>query len=494
MARKTMKRNSLFIRIVAMVLCASAFLLPAAAQESTEETQYVVVDGPSANSDLAYGSVCILNGCRTIDSYVPLAGSDRMLDTAQAAFAFERNTGTLVYAYNPDAKLPVGGLAKMVTVLLALEYCDLTEVLTVSNNKRFPSGQAHVSLKNEEQLTVEDLVNCAILGNASDACVVLAERVAGNSDGMVTLMNNRVRQMGCTSTNFTNVYGGDSGSAYTTARDMARILIECLKNETMKNLLSGTTYTVPATNRSEERTVESSNYFVYSKNITKFYDSRVTGGFQSYSEGTGACVVWTASSHNMDMIFVVLGSTRTYYENGWQVKSYGNFEEAQTLMNYVYNNFKANRVLYDGQALKQFSVKNGDCDLVAEPHLDQDSILPNDAQMDNLIMEYTDMGLTAPISKGDMVATVEVWYRSTCLMESELYAMQDVRTTADSGLEVLGGADRNGSDSHLSRYALFICGAILVIVGGYLGVNYLLRMRRRARVRRHRAQRGRNVY
>ena len=490
MKKRFLRLTALALALICLIPSALAESLPLETQ-NTEETQYVVMDGPSANNDLAFGSVCILNGCRTMDGYVALAGSDRRLDTAQAAFAFERNTGTLVYSYNPDAKVSLGGLAKMVTTLLALEYCQMDEVLTVANNKRFPTGQQHVSLKNEEQLTVEDLVHCVMLANASDASIVLAERVAGNSESFVTMMNARVRQMGCTSTNFTNVYGGDSGQAFTTARDMARITSECIRNEQFRDLFCATTYTVPATNRSDERVLQSTNYFVYSKNITKFYDSRVTGGMQSASNGTGASLTWTASYRNMDMIFVVLGCTRQYYENGWQVKVYGNFEEGQSLMNYVFDNFKANRVLYNGQALKQFSVSGGESNVVAEPHLDLDSVLPNDVQMDNLIMEYNDKGLTAPIQKGDMVATVELWYRNTCLHEAELYAMNEVRTTSDSGLKVLGGADRSNSESRFSRFALIVCLVILVPAVGYLAINSYLRARRRARIRRRRGNQGR---
>lgn len=484
-----MKKHSALIRFFALTLALLCATLPAAAEAITNQSDYVVVDGPSANSDLAFGSVCILNGCRTIDSYVPLAGSDRLLDSAQAAFAFERSTGTLVYAYNPDLHLPAGSLAKMVVALLALEYCEVDEVLTVRQNNRFTSGG--IGLKNEEELTVNDLLHALIMQNAADAAYVLSDRIAGTTDAMVTLMNNRARQMGCTDTNFTNVYGGDNTQAYTTARDLARITAECTKNEKFNEIFAATSYTIPATNRSDARTFESLNYFVDSKNISKFYDSRVINGMPSYGESTGASLVCTAKSKNMDMIFVVMGCTRQLYDNGWQVKIYGNFEEAQTLINYVFNNFKSTRILYDGQALKQFSVSGGDCNLVAEPHLDLDTILPKDAQMSNLIMEYTDTGLSAPISQGDIVATVEVWYRNSCLHEAELYAMQDVRTTSNSGLEILGGADRSGSESRLSSYVLRICLVVLIGVAGYLGVNRILRMRRRAKSRRRRKNRGR---
>lgn len=488
-----MKKRLIFLRITALLLMLVCLVPRASAQESTQESTYVISDGPSADQELAFGSVCILNGCRTVDSMVPLGGSDRRLDSAQAAFAFERNTGTLVYAYNPDNRVVPGNLTKIVTALLAIEYCEPTDVVTVSsrNISRLPSGSQNVNLKESEQLTVNDLLHCLIMQSANDAAIALAEHIAGNQEAFVSMMNSRVLQMGCTNTHFVDVHGLNTSESYTTARDMARIVIEATRNEEFRELFSEVSYTVPATNRSEERQFESQNYLVDSKNIQKFYDERVTGGMQSASTAAGASLVCTVDYHNLDMVIVIMGCTRQLYDNGWQVKVYGNFEEAQSLINYVYNNFKASRILYNGQALKQFSVSGGENNVVVEPHLDLDTVLPDDAHMDNLIMEYRDTGLTAPIQKGDMVATVEVWYRNTCLHEAELYAMEDVRTASNSGLKVLGGADRNNSESRFSRYALIICLVILASVGGYLAINSFLRYRRRAMIRRRRGNRRR---
>ena len=163
------------------------------------------------------------------------------------------------------------------------------------------------------------------------------------------------------------------------------------------------------------------------------------------------------------------------------------------LFRHVFSTYKARRILYNGQALKQFQVSGGECNVVAEPHLDLDSVLPADVQMSNLIMEYTDTGLRAPITKGDMVATVEVWYRNTCLLEAELYAMNDVRAVSDSGLEVLGGADRSNSESTLARSVMTLSLIILVPVVGYLVFNNVMRYRRRAQTRRRRSK-GRKYY
>ena len=149
-----MKKHSIFIRLTALLLALLCIPVALAEEPTQEETQYIITDGPCANSDLAFGSVSILNGCRTIDGYVPLGGSDRRLDSAQAAIAFERSTGTLVYAYNPDTRLSPGGLTKMVTALLAIAYCDLEDVVTVSsrNISRLPGGTQNVNLKEAEQL------------------------------------------------------------------------------------------------------------------------------------------------------------------------------------------------------------------------------------------------------------------------------------------------------------------------------------------------------
>lgn len=488
-----MKKRSIFIRLAAVLLALLCLSSAAAAEELPEETtQYIITDGPSPNSDLAFGSVSILNGCRTIDSYVPLGGSDRRLPTAQAAIAFERSTGTLIYSYNPDMKLAPGGLTKMVTALLALEYCDPADIVTVNSMTiRSVAGSRNIYLKEGEQLTVNDLIHSMIMQGANDSAVVLAEHIAGNQEAFVSMMNSRVRQMGCTDTNFVNSHGLNKANQVTTARDITRIVMEATRSEAFRNLFSETSYTIPATNTSEERKFESENYFVDSRNIQKFYDKRATGGMQAYDSSIGGGLVCTAEYRNMDLIFVVMGCTRQFYENGWQVKEYGNFEEAQSLMNFVFNNFKANRILYNGQSLKQFTVSGGESSVLAEPHLDLDSVLPSDVQMGNLIMEYHDKGLTAPISKGDMVATVEVWYRNTCLHEAELYAMNDVRRSSDSGLQILGGADRSSSESRFSRIALIVCLVILVPALGYLGINAYLRSRRRARIRRRRANQGR---
>ena len=508
-----MKKNTWLSLILVLALVLSCLPVHTFADDPTQpaDTATDATQAPldlaqqtqAPQTDYAFGSVCILNGCRTLEAQVPLAGSDRRLESAQSALVYEQTTGTMIYAYNPDMKLSPGSLVKLVTALLVVERVeDLDIVVTVGAGiaSRVPGGAQTIQLKSEEQLTVNDLLHCMIMQNASDAAVALAEFVAGNQSSFVELMNARLKQMGCTGTEFGNVHGFDNVSQYTTARDMARIMIEASKNERMVELLACQSYTVPETNTSEERKFASQNYLMETTIVPKYNDRRVTGGLASYSASSGASIVCTADSttekkQGLNLVCVILGANRQFRENGWSVINYGNFDEMIDLLEFSYNNFKVNRVLYDGMAFSQIPVSGGTNDAVGMCKLDMDSVLPADAQMANLIREQKvrDGGLAAPIAKGDMVATIELWYRSSCLLEAELYAQEAVKATSDNGLTVYSALSQSDSrDAGFTRVILIVCAALLVPMLSYLAINAYLRSRYRARRRRRRQARRRS--
>lgn len=508
-----MKKIAFLCYLLCFALLMQCTILPASAQAipvetestaGTEETQGETVT--TTTTALPFGQSCIQKGCRTLEGMVPLDGSERKLDTASSAFVYETKTKTVIYSYNPDMKVSPGNLAKIVTALLAIELCEQDEVVTIntSNIAKLPSGAVNKNLKNGEQITVKDLLHCLILASASDAAVVLAEHISGNLQGFVVLMNERVKKMGCTSTEFANVHGVDSDSSYTTARDMAKIVTEAMKNEIFQELFSATTYTVPATNKSDERSFATMNYMMDDSIITKYYDNRVTGGMQSYvSPGTGASMVITANSKKitedtqdtsqiLSLVCVVMGCTREFASNGWQVTSYGNLDEMTDLLAYICNNFKISRVLYEGQALNQFPVSGGESQVVGQPNVNYDTVLKADCQMDNLIKEYTVVGggLSAPISAGDKIGTVALKYRNCCVAEAELFAISGVKTLSSSASIADQGA--GSDDGGIFNVIGTVCVVVLGIAGVYLGVNAWRRFQAKARRRRRRAARRRS--
>lgn len=495
-----MKKNTFFLLALCLCLLLQPLAMTVFADETEppEESTAAVNDPVSQNAELDFGTVCIKRGCRTIEGMTPLAGSDRKVDTAQAAFLYEMNTDTVVYSLNPDTKVAPGSLVKLVNVCVALQTCSMEDEVTLTSEVyRLPSGSSHSGLKPEEVVTVSDLAYCMLLYTGNDAAIGLAIAASGTQQAHVTKMNRWVESLGCTNTNFTNVHGLDSSECVTTARDMAIIYRAAIEDETVRTILEAKSYTKPATNKNDEFSFRTTNYMSDNNIIQTFYDNRVKGGLASHNPVYGASLLIHAESGDMKYIGVILNATRITMENKpWVVTTYGNFEEMTDLVKMGFNSFKNKRILYQGQALSQFTVAGGECDAIGECTVDVDSMVPAAAQMDNLVMNFkiVDGNLTAPIQKGEMIATMQIEYRGSVMAEAEVYAMNNVKRADDNGVTIYSATSGSQSGDGSSFFSVLgtICVIGFGIAAAYLAFNAYMRNRIRARRRKRRAERRRS--
>lgn len=506
-----MKKNKYFSLLLCLVLLLQCLILPAFAEETTENTEptaeatepYVPMD---AIPEVEFGSASITNGCRTINGMTPLAGSERMLETAQAAFVYEENTQTVIYSYNPDVRMSPGTLAKIMAALVAIENSDMDKVITCSTrwNSKLPAGVRNAEIKEGEELTMYDLVCCLLIGSHNDAALIIANNVAESEEAFVEMMNQRAAQLGCTDTKFTNCTGLDNADHYTTARDMAKITVEAYKNETFREIFGTTSHTLGPNNRrvkdeekdiDETKKIETDNHLIYQMYLPQFFQTSVKGGMASFSDISGAGLAFVSENNNMRLFSVTLGGIRTYEANGWQVKYYGNFEEALDILEFVYSGYRICRIIYPDMALAQFPVLGGECDVIGQPDIAVNTVLPAKAQLDNLNFRYTieGGGLKAPVEKGQKIGTVQVWYRTSCVTESEVFAMNPVRSQINSGVTISNAASRD--DSNLTGILKFLgiaCILFLLPVALYLGINGTRRYLAQRKRRRRRASRRRS--
>lgn len=484
------KKLLLVLCLLLIVQCLPLSVL--AGQTTSDPSQSATDQTLPTSPEIVFGTESILAGCRTIEGVVPLSGNERRLESAQGVMVFDVKTNTVVYSFNPDMKMSPGTLTKLVTALIAVETCDPEEVVVCHsrNISRLPGGSQNVKLRELEEMPVIDLVRCLLMHGANDAAVALSEHIAGNMQSFVEMMNNRVRQMGCTNTEFNNVHGLDNANQYSTARDMAKIYTEVMKNEILYEILGTTKYTVPATNSSEERALTTQNYHLAEDIVAKYYDKRVTGGLASYTNASGAAIVCSAENKHLSLVLVILGAKRVFAENGWLPTYYGNFDEMVNLLEFSFNGFKTSRIIYQGQALYQFPVTGGECDVVAQAKVNYDSVLPADCRFDNLIKNVKYNELVAPIKEGDLVGTISLSYRNSVVAEAELYAMCDVQKA--TGALSKANQDEEGTASAVLSVLVTICLVVLGLVAAYLIINALRRAYGRARRRRRRANRRRS--
>lgn len=501
---KKFKRFSLCM--LSLLLAGQILTLPAQAQAVTQPSETTAATTPELPTavpvpeveELPFGSVSVQNGCRTIDGMVPLGGQDSMLATAKAAFLYEETTDTVVYSYNPDMKLAPGSLTKIVTALVAMQYCNLEDTVSVAPGikARIPVSAMRIDLTSDEVISVEDLLYALILKSANDAAVALAEHISGNRQGFVPLMNQWVKQIGCTGTEFATVHGVDGGMSVTTARDMAKIMREASRNEELMKIMGTAEYTIPATNVSEKRKLSTTNYMIDNHTLPQFYDTQVKGGMPSAEESSGACLTVVAQNQaGMRYIGVVMGCVRVLNaEKSWIVETYGNFEEMTELLKYGFKKYKTNRIIYDGMTLSQIKVAGGESNAVAEAQTNIDSVVPINAQMRNLTINVKadGGGLKAPIGKGEKIGVVEVWYDRSCIAEAEIYALGNVKSVKNTGVVIHSTALKTGSGGDILSTIGTICVIALGAAAAYLAFNSFMRNRIRAQRRRRRADRRRS--
>ena len=197
---------------------------------------------------------------------------------AQSAALYSLDLDRMVYEKNSDYMLAPYSITKILTCYLALENLDPEQEVTVSKNacEKLEDGML-MELEPGEKIKVIDLVYAAMMMSANDGATALGEAVSGDIKSFADLMNKTVQDWGCEGTHFVNANGWDNRDHYTTARDMAIIVKNCLENDKLREISMQKYYTVPATNKSEPLLME--NALLKTMNDNKLITGGKTGSW-----------------------------------------------------------------------------------------------------------------------------------------------------------------------------------------------------------------------
>ncbi len=154
--------------------------------------------------------------------------------SAETAILMEAETGKVLLEREADKALPPASVTKVMTLLLifdALEDGKITLDEEVTTSEYAASmGGSQVFLETGEKQTVDTMIKCIAVASANDACVAMAEKVAGTEEQFVQQMNDRAKGLGMEHTNFVNCNGLDTDGHETTARDIALMSRELILN------------------------------------------------------------------------------------------------------------------------------------------------------------------------------------------------------------------------------------------------------------------------
>lgn len=356
--------------------------------------------------------ICV---CFMMQSVVVFAEGNTDLGlNAKSAILMEESTGNILYESNPDERLPIASVTKVMTMLLIMESVDsgkisLDDMVTVSENAMSYGGST-MFLETGEQLTVNDMLKGIAVASANDGCVAMAEHLAGSESAFVDMMNEKAKELGMENTHFMNTNGLDEDDHYSSARDVAIMSRELMKHETIFNYTSiwmdtlrGGKFQLANTNK-----------------LIRFYDG--ANGLKTGSTSKALCCLSAAAKRNdMQLIAVVLGSPT----------SAERFASAKSLLDYGFANYAVNTQITAGDEVQKIAVEKGVDKEVGVVAGDSCSTLVKKGQEDNITKEIKiDETITAPIEAGQKIGTM------TISRDGEVIA--DIDLNASSAVEKKG--------------------------------------------------------
>lgn len=352
--------------------------------------------------------ICV---CFMMHSVVVFAKGNTDLGlNAKSAILMEESTGNILYESNPDERLPIASVTKVMTMLLIMEAVDsgkisLDDMVTVSENAMSYGGST-MFLETGEQLTVNDMLKGIAVASANDGCVAMAEHLAGSESAFVDMMNEKAKKLGMENTHFMNTNGLDEDDHYSSARDVAIMSRELMKHETIFNYTSiwmdtlrGGKFQLANTNK-----------------LIRFYDG--ANGLKTGSTSKALCCLSAAAKRNdMQLIAVVLGAPT----------SAERFASAKSLLDYGFANYAVNTQITAGDEVQKIAVEKGVDKEVGVVAGDSCSTLVKKGQEDNITKEIKiDETITAPIEAGQKIGTMTISRDGEVIADIDLNALSAV--------------------------------------------------------------------
>ena len=338
------------------------------------------------------------------------ADSDNLKTYCPSCILIEANTGKILYEKNSnDVRFPAS-TTKIMTAILTVENCNLDDVATVSHNAVYsiPYDYTHASLKEGEELTIEQLLYALMIPSANDAAIVLAEHISGSVEEFAKLMNKRAEELGCKNTHFVNPNGIHSKDHTSTSYDLALMGKFAMQNSIIRKIVSTTQFTLPATNKysKTDRIFNNSNDLL--NTYSRYYYEGTTGVKTGYTGEAGNCIIASARKNDFEVILVVLGGEST--NTGLSQR----YLDCKTLFDYAFNNYSLKTLNEKNAVLKQITVRGATEETQNLNVLIKDKIeifSENSADLSSLEPEITlDENLMAPISANSAIGKITYNY------------------------------------------------------------------------------------
>ena len=335
---------------------------------------------------------------------------------ARSAVLMDADTGRILFGKNDNEVMPMASTTKIMTLLVTLEHADLDEIVEVSARAAsMPDVQLHI--REGERYRLPDLCYSLMLESHNDSAVAIAEHVGGTVEGFAAMMNQKAKHLGCYHTYFITPNGLDAedehGKHSTTARDLARIMRCCMKNETFLSITREPSWTFTDMDGNRSFTVQNKNAFL------QMMEGALTGK-TGFTNEAGYCYVGALERGEKRLIAVVLAC-------GWPNHKTWKWADTKALMNYGLEDYHKETVGSDRMALEPVSVMDGQKERVEilTDAASEDFLLKEDDEftMEVLVPDI----LKAPVQAGELVGSVVYYINGQIVDLFPVYTASEVK-------------------------------------------------------------------
>ena len=239
----------LLVLLIAIIGFMAFQLIRAQKSESVSSVKFEAyyVGATDATSDVTETAAETDAAATTTAAPVPVVSGDGLY--SDHAYMIRVSDGALVYDKAGEEQIYPASITKIMTAITAIEAADINMDCTVTQeeiDEVYVQEASMAGFEAGETVKLKDLLYGALLPSGGEACMAIADNVAGSTEAFVDMMNQKAAEIGMTNTHFSNSTGLQAEDHYTTCKDFAILTHYALKNETFRQIFTTSTYTTSA--------------------------------------------------------------------------------------------------------------------------------------------------------------------------------------------------------------------------------------------------------
>ncbi len=358
---------------------------------------------------------------------------------APGAILMEIESGSVLYEKAPDQPVAPASLAKLMTVATVFDQIEIGNIklddeffISTDAWRRggAPSGGSTMFAAIHSRVPVQDLLKGAIIQSGNDACIALAEGIAGNEEAFARLMNDRAREIGLTKSNFTNATGLPDPEMRVTVREMARIAQHIIKTYPEYYKWFG------------EREFTWNKIRQQNRNPLLNMNIGADGLKTGFTKDAGYNIVGSAEQNGLRLVVVVVGA-KTAKDRA---------DDAKKLLEWGFKGFEGRILFAEGQTVAEAKVFGGERSYVPLVAKGEVKLMLPRGSTDRISAKVVYTGpVRAPVRQGQDIGRLQVWRNDFMTLDVPLQAAEPVGRGGtfgrayDAAAELVIGLFRSGT-------------------------------------------------